>query len=206
MICLLKRSFKPPRNKHSWGRRVFGRRRPLADHLHPLCELFVTSEKGVASGRIGTDFCLSRHTVPPNSSHEKVSPHRFLAGPSFTICHGANHFNRDELPPKFQLAGQRIAYWLDDAGDESAEGEYASGEGENFQRADQAERVECFHGETEEREKCGECEGSHGEVEGAQGADEQLGSLCRGAHFLEVALANARLGLRPDFECEWTED
>jgi RNA-splicing ligase RtcB len=63
-----------------------------------------------------------------------------------------------------------------------------------------------LHGESEQRKQGGQGEGAHGEIEGAQGADEQLGSLCRGAHFLEVAQANARLGLRPDFECERTED
>ena len=41
-----------------------------------------------------------------------------------------------------------FAQELEGAGDESAEGEYASGEGENFQRADQTERVEGFHGQT----------------------------------------------------------
>lgn len=75
---------------------------------------------------------------------------------------------------------------LDGAGDEAAEGEYAGGEGENFQRADQAERVEGFHGQTEQREQGGQGEGPHGEVEGAQGADQQFGPLRRGAHFREV--------------------
>ena len=81
---------------------------------------------------------------------------RAFCFPAFavTLCRGAA-FPFFGLGAEVPGAGLKLAdgeagfaQQLDGAGDESAEGEYASGEGENFQRADQAERVECFRGET----------------------------------------------------------
>ena len=98
------------------------------------------------------------------------------------------------LGADFELADGEagFAQELHGAGDQSAESKHPGGEGEDFQRTNQAQRVECFHGQPEQREQRGEGEGAHGEIKGAQGADEQLRALGGGVHFFQAALGFVR--------------